>query len=140
MSKDQIKAIAAYLWQESFDGKVPDQARAMQTKGKELFETRGCLGCHSIGEGDSTMGGTFAANPSARRRKGELRIHRALDSQPARTLGALLSEREARPDAGRLRKHGKPLRFDTELHSTLSKRRRRVAGPEHDGDAELPSV
>jgi hypothetical protein len=27
-----------------------------------LFETRGCLACHSIGEGDDLQGGTFAAN------------------------------------------------------------------------------
>src|SRR5207245_2691507 len=30
--------------------------------GKELFETRGCLACHSIGEGDDKQGGSFAAN------------------------------------------------------------------------------
>jgi cytochrome c551/c552 len=30
--------------------------------GKTLFESRGCLACHSIGEGDSKIGGTFAAN------------------------------------------------------------------------------
>jgi len=31
-------------------------------RGKELFETRGCLGCHSVGEGDQMQGGEFAAN------------------------------------------------------------------------------
>jgi cytochrome c2 len=30
--------------------------------GKQLFESRGCLACHSIGEGNQTDGGTFAAN------------------------------------------------------------------------------
>ncbi len=34
----------------------------MPAHGKELFETRGCLGCHSIGDADSTIGGDFAAN------------------------------------------------------------------------------
>lgn len=59
---EQIKAISAYLWQESFDGKIADQPRGDATHGKELFETRGCLACHSIGEGDSVVGGHFAAN------------------------------------------------------------------------------
>ena len=60
--EDQIKAISAYLWQESFEGKLPEQARGDAGRGKELFETRGCLACHAIGEGDSTVGGHFAAN------------------------------------------------------------------------------
>src|SRR5688500_17581001 len=60
--EEQIKAISAYLWQESFEGKPPEQARGDQAKGKELFETRGCLGCHSTGEADSAVGGHFAAN------------------------------------------------------------------------------
>jgi Cytochrome c len=33
-------------------------------KGKEDFETRGCLACHSMGEGSQKQGGTFAANLS----------------------------------------------------------------------------
>jgi cytochrome c2 len=60
--EDQIKAISAYLWQESFAGKPPEQARGDAAKGKELFETRGCLACHSTGEPDSAVGGNFAAN------------------------------------------------------------------------------
>jgi cytochrome c551/c552 len=60
--QDQIQAIAAYLWQESFDSKLPTQNRGDAGKGKQLFETRGCLACHSIGEGDNKMGGDFAAN------------------------------------------------------------------------------
>jgi len=60
--EEQIKAIAAYLWQDGFDGKVPDQARGDAAHGKELFETKGCLGCHSIGESEGQIGGNFAAN------------------------------------------------------------------------------
>ncbi len=59
---DQIKAISAYLWQESFDGRVPEQQRGNAARGKQLFETRGCLGCHSIGDAESPIGGDFAAN------------------------------------------------------------------------------
>jgi cytochrome c2 len=62
LSDDQIKAISAYLWQSG----LPDQPVAQKPgnagHGKELFETRGCLGCHSVLEGDQMIGGTFAAN------------------------------------------------------------------------------
>jgi cytochrome c2 len=59
---EQIQAIAAYLWQDSFDVKLPEQQRGDAAHGKQLFETRGCLACHSIGEGESKLGGDFAAN------------------------------------------------------------------------------
>ena len=59
---DERKAIAAYLWQSAFDGQVPKQEGGDAGHGKELFETKGCMACHSIGEGDAQIGGTFAAN------------------------------------------------------------------------------
>src|SRR5687768_16090286 len=59
---DQIKAISAYLWQDSFSNALPTQPRGNAGHGKELFETRGCMACHSIGEGTSAAGGDFAAN------------------------------------------------------------------------------
>src|SRR5215204_5171444 len=59
---DQIQAISAYLWQEGFDSKLPQQQQGNAGQGKQLFETRGCLACHSIGEDDSKLGGDFAAN------------------------------------------------------------------------------
>ena len=62
---NERKAIAAYLWQEGFEGEVPQQPQGDGAKGKQLFETRGCLACHSIGgDGDpkNQMGGHFAAN------------------------------------------------------------------------------
>jgi cytochrome c551/c552 len=60
--EEQIQAIAAYLWQDGFDGRIPEQQRGDAGHGKQLFESRGCLACHSIGEADSQIGGTFAAN------------------------------------------------------------------------------
>jgi cytochrome c551/c552 len=59
---DERKAIAAFLWQDSFDGRLPQQQPSNGANGKELFETKGCMACHSIGEGDQQTGGTFAAN------------------------------------------------------------------------------
>src|SRR5580704_1503146 len=58
----QIQAITAYLWQSALTDPLPKQAPGNAEHGKELFETRGCLGCHSIGEGSEVRGGTFAAN------------------------------------------------------------------------------
>src|SRR5207302_5018576 len=61
---DDLQAVAAYLWQNGFDGKVPAQQPGDKSHGKELFESRGCLACHSVGEEDARIGGTFAANLS----------------------------------------------------------------------------
>jgi cytochrome c2 len=62
LTDDQIKAISAYLWQSGLTDSLPHQKPGNADHGKELFETRGCLACHSIGEGDDLQGGTFAAN------------------------------------------------------------------------------
>ncbi len=59
---EERHAIAAYLWQSAFDGQVPKQEGGDAGHGKELFETKGCMACHSVGEGDSHVGGDFAAN------------------------------------------------------------------------------
>jgi len=62
LNDEQIQAISAYLWQSALTDSVPHQKPGNTDHGKELFETRGCLACHSIGEGDDLQGGTFAAN------------------------------------------------------------------------------
>jgi len=64
LSDHQIQAISAYIWQSGLIDPLPKHKPGNAAHGKELFETRGCLACHSIGEGDQTMGGTFAANLS----------------------------------------------------------------------------
>ncbi len=56
------KAIAAYLWQEGFEGKVPQQETGDAGRGEQLFHQVGCMACHSIGEGAEKTGGEFAAN------------------------------------------------------------------------------
>jgi cytochrome c2 len=58
----QIQAISAFIWQSGFTDPLPKHKLGNAEHGKELFETRGCLACHSIGEGDQVRGGTFAAN------------------------------------------------------------------------------
>jgi cytochrome c2 len=62
LTDHQIQAISAYIWQSGFTDDLPKHKTGNATHGKELFETRGCLACHSLGEGDQMQGGTFAAN------------------------------------------------------------------------------
>ena len=62
LSDHQIQTISAFIWQSGFTDALPKHKPGNAAHGKELFETRGCLACHSIGEGDQLQGGTFAAN------------------------------------------------------------------------------
>jgi cytochrome c551/c552 len=62
LTDHQIQAISAYIWQSGFRDELPKHKPGNAAHGKELFEERGCLACHSIGEGDQMQGGTFAAN------------------------------------------------------------------------------
>ncbi len=60
----EVKAIAAFIWQSGVTGDLPHQPAGDPEKGKEAFETRGCMACHSMGEDSEKQGGTFAANLS----------------------------------------------------------------------------
>ena len=62
LDEDELKPVAAFIWQSGVEGKLPSQPVGDPVKGKESFETRGCMGCHSVGEGGNFTGGTFAAN------------------------------------------------------------------------------
>jgi cytochrome c551/c552 len=62
LNDEQIRAISAYLWQSALVDPPVKRNPGNAGHGKELFETRGCLGCHSMGEGDQMQGGGFAAN------------------------------------------------------------------------------
>jgi len=64
LTDHQIEAISAFIWQDALTDPLPQHKPGNAAHGKELFETRGCLACHSIGEGDQMQGGTFAANLS----------------------------------------------------------------------------
>jgi cytochrome c551/c552 len=64
LNDHQIQAISAFIWQSAFSDALPKHKPGNAGHGKELFEERGCLACHSIGEGDQMQGGTFAANLS----------------------------------------------------------------------------
>src|SRR5712691_11050719 len=114
---DDLKAVAAYLWQQGFDGKVPAQPQGDKTRGKDLFESRGCLACHSIGEEDNKVGGTFAANLTKVGEKANFDyIARWIYNPRERWAPYCPKEkRDLTPDD--YSKHGKPFVFDTELNS-----------------------
>lgn len=68
LTDDQVKDISAFIWQNSLKDSIDKAGTGDATRGKDLFENRGCLACHSIGEGEDKEGGVFAANLS---REGE---------------------------------------------------------------------
>jgi cytochrome c551/c552 len=115
--EQQIQAIAAYLWQDGFDGKLPEQQRGDAGHGKELFESRGCLACHSIGDEDNKTGGTFAANLQKVGEKANFDyIVRWIHNPRERWAPFCPKEkRDLTPDD--YAKHNLPYEFDTELHS-----------------------
>ena len=115
--ENDLKAVAAYLWQSGFDGKAPAQAKGDDKHGKELFESRGCLACHSIAEGDGKMGGTFAANLTKVGEKANYDyIVRWIYNPRERWAPYCPKEhRDLTPED--YSKHGLPFVFDTELHS-----------------------
>ncbi len=64
LADEEVRAISAFLWQSGVPGSLPRQPSGDAVRGKEAFETRGCLACHSMGEGNQREGGDFAANLS----------------------------------------------------------------------------
>ena len=114
LDEGEIKAVAAFLWQSGVEGKLPVQPRGDAARGKESFETRGCLGCHSIGEGDNRTGGTFAANLT---RVGEKvnydYLVRWVHDPRERTRPYCPFEKRDLTEAD-YKKHGKPFVFDLE--------------------------
>jgi len=59
---EELQPVSAFIWQAGLEAKLPAQPAGDAAKGRESFETRGCMGCHSVGEGSNAVGGTFAAN------------------------------------------------------------------------------
>ncbi len=115
--EQQIQAIAAYLWQDGFDGKLPEQQRGDAGHGKELFESRGCLACHSIGEEDNKTGGTFAANLQKVGEKANFDYIVRWIHNPRERWAPYCPKEKRDLTAEDYSKHNLPFVFDTELHS-----------------------
>jgi len=64
LQDDEIQAIAAFIWQSAVTGTLQKHPTGDAARGKTAFESRGCMACHSMGEGDKAIGGDFAANLS----------------------------------------------------------------------------
>lgn len=112
-----LRAVAAYLWQSSFDGRVPAQTKGDDKHGKQLFESRGCLACHSIGEGDSKMGGTFAANLTKIGEKSNYDFIVRWIYNPRERWAPYCPKEKRDLTPEDYKNHGLPFLFDTELHS-----------------------
>ena len=115
--EEQIQAISAYLWQESFDSKLPQQTQGNAQHGKELFESRGCLACHSLGEGDNRLGGTFAANLQRVGEKANFDYIVRWIHNPRERVAPYCPKEKRDLTADDYAKKGLPFVFDTELHS-----------------------
>lgn len=114
---EQLQAIAAYLWQDGFDAKLPEQPRGDVGHGKELFETRGCLACHSIGEGDTKKGGDFAANLQKVGEKSNFDYVVRWIHNPRERVAPYCPKEKRDLTAEDYSKKNLPFVFDTELHS-----------------------
>ena len=111
-------AIAAYLWQSSFTGQVPKQEPGDATHGKELFETKGCMACHSLGEGvENQVGGTFAANLQRVGEKADFNYIVRWIYNPRERWAPYCPKEKRDLTREDYEKNGKPYRFDTEGHS-----------------------
>jgi cytochrome c551/c552 len=115
--QEQIEAIAAYLWQDSFDGKLPQQQRGDTAHGKELFENRGCLACHSIGDDDNRIGGTFAANLQKVGEKANFDYIVRWIHNPRERWAPYCPKEKRDLTEEDYKNHNLPYVFDTELHS-----------------------
>ena len=112
LEEQEVQAIAAYLWQSGTQLPVPKQPPGDPVRGKESFETRGCMGCHSVGEGNQQLGGTFAANLSRLGEKANYEyIVRWIHNPRERSLPYCpLEKRDIGPED--YAQHGLPFRFD----------------------------
>ncbi|HST50762.1 MAG TPA: hypothetical protein VLJ61_02035 [Pyrinomonadaceae bacterium] len=114
---DERKAIAAYIWQAGSDGQVQPEQRGDAAHGEEMFKTRGCLACHSIGEGDQKIGGEFAANLTRVGEKENFDYTVRWIHNPRERWAPYCPKehRDLTPDD--YSKHGQPFVFDTNKHS-----------------------
>jgi cytochrome c2 len=115
--EDEIKAISAYLWQSGFEGKVPEQQKGDATAGKELFESKGCLACHSTGGEGSEMGGKFAANLTKVGEKANFDYIVRWVHNPRERWAPYSPKLKRDLTADDYKTAGKPFVFDTELNS-----------------------
>jgi cytochrome c2 len=114
---DERKAIAAYIWQSALDGQLAQQQPGDDKHGKELFMTRGCLACHSIGEGEQKLGGEFAANLTRVGQKENFDYIVRWIHNPRERTAPYCPKEKRDLTAEDYRKNGKEFVFDTVKHT-----------------------
>ncbi|MCA1621438.1 MAG: c-type cytochrome [Acidobacteria bacterium] len=117
MQDEERKSIAAYLWQSAYEGRVQPQPQGDARHGEELFKTRGCLACHSIGEGDQKIGGEFAADLTKVGQKSNYDYVVRWVHNPRERWAPYCPKEKRDLTPEDYRKHGKPFTFDTVRHS-----------------------
>jgi cbb3-type cytochrome oxidase cytochrome c subunit len=115
--EEERRAISAYLWQSAYEGQMPQQPRGDPAKGKELFETRGCLACHSVGEGEQAVGGEFAANLTRLGQKANYEYIVRWVHNPRERWAPYCPKEKRDLTAEDYAKHNLPFAFDTVKHS-----------------------
>src|SRR5580704_5449820 len=115
LETDEIQKIAAFIWQSGITGQtLPNQATGDTAHGKQLIQSRGCMACHSIGEGSNSVGGDYAANLSRVGEKDNYNyLVRWVHNPRERTLPYSPSEKRDLTPAD-YAKHGLPFVFDLE--------------------------
>jgi cytochrome c551/c552 len=113
LEPDEIQKIAAFIWQSGITGQtLPTQAAGDGAHGKQLIQSRGCLACHSLGEGGSSVGGDYAANLSRVGEKDNYNyLVRWVHNPRERTLPYCPYEKKDITPAD-YAKHGLPFQFD----------------------------
>jgi cytochrome c551/c552 len=115
--REDVEALAAFLWQAALPDRIPAQPRGDAARGRELLMTRGCLACHSLGEGADQVGGRFAANFSRIGEKANYDYLVRWITNPRQRLRPYcpLEKRDLGPED--YARHGLPFQFDAD-HST----------------------
>jgi hypothetical protein len=114
LDEDELPAVAAFIWQSGITAQVPAQAPGDPVKGKESFQTRGCMACHAVGEGSNAVGGWWAANLSRVGEKVNYDYFVRWIHNPRERLAPYcpFEKRDLTPDD--YKKHGLPFVFDLE--------------------------
>jgi len=112
LDDDELSAVAAFIWQSGITAQVAPQQAGDPVKGKEGFQTRGCMACHSVGEGSNAAGGWWAANLSRVGEKVNYDYLVRWIHNPRERLAPYcpVEKRDLTPDD--YKKHGLPFVFD----------------------------
>jgi cytochrome c2 len=112
LDQEEIRAIAAFIWQSGVQSDLPSQKPGDPEKGREAFETRGCMACHSMGEGGQKQGGTFAANLSREGEKANYDYLVRWVHNPRQRTAPYCPYEKKDLTAADYQKHGLPFVFD----------------------------